>query len=131
MKTKNVILIGALLGLGYVMYKNSKAKASSSNSTTDDSSGGGGSSAPGGYEGLSYHPIIPGMSNPTPGPIEVVVTPLPPKPVKTRVTINSLQQVQEASDLPKPNVTNTPSPVSTNVEEPLVKTTTNDLYLKK
>jgi hypothetical protein len=28
MKTKNVILIGALLGLGYVMYKNSKAKAS-------------------------------------------------------------------------------------------------------
>jgi hypothetical protein len=131
MKTKNVILIGALLGLGYVMYKNSKTKASANSSTTDDTSGGsvGGSSAPGGYEGLSYHPIIPGMSNPTPGPIEVVVVPLPPKPIKTKVVIDNLQQVKDLELAP--SVSTSPPIVGITPSEPLIKNNDEKLYLKK
>jgi len=68
MKTKNMILTAGLLGLAYLVYKNSNAQPTEQ--STDDTSGGGGG---GGAFPLSYHPVLPAISNPIIAPIEVVV----------------------------------------------------------
>jgi hypothetical protein len=57
MKTKNIIITAGLLGLAYLVFKNSKQE---SDATQEDTSGGGG--AGGGGFPLGYHPIIPPLA---------------------------------------------------------------------
>ena len=74
MKTKDLILTGALVGVAYLLYKNSMLQQSEQ--PTDETSGGGGG---GGGFPLSYHPILPAISNPVIAPLNVVVPPLKPR----------------------------------------------------
>ena len=112
MKTKDLLLtVGLIAGAYYLLNKNSKPK----NDTSDGSEGGG--SAPGGGGGgafpLGYHPIIPAISNPTPGPIEVVVVPVPPKPRPRNIENQIGSPIVEPDLMPKPNTNDTPAPSST------------------
>jgi hypothetical protein len=85
MKTKDLITIGALVGVAYLLYKNSMLQKSEQQSEqqTDETSGGGGGG--GGAFPLSYHPILPAISNPVIAPLNVVVPPIKPR-------INRLEQ---------------------------------------
>jgi hypothetical protein len=103
MKTKNMILGGGLLVLGYLIYKNSKNVIET---TTEDTSGGGGGYGGGGMMGGmmgGMYPILPPLAPPT--SINVIVPPIPrpfvnPKPFGTRAEPLYLSNAQEAPDSP-------------------------------
>jgi hypothetical protein len=89
MKTKNIIITAGLLGLAYLVFKNSKQE---SDATTEDTSGGDGGGAGGGG---GFHPIIPPLA-----PLNVVVPPLPPK---NRAVENIPAQYEHELDILQPN----------------------------
>lgn len=107
MKTKDLILTGALVGVAYLLYKNSMLQQSEQ--LTDETSGGGG----GGGFPLSYHPILPAISNPVIAPLNVVVPPLKPR-------VNRLLQtppVREVAESTTPSSGTITNPNATQQEE--------------
>jgi hypothetical protein len=110
MKTKNIILSAGLIGLAYLVYKNSKQKTEV---LQEDTSGGGGGIGGGGIGGGvigGVYPILPPiMGQPN---INIVVPPVPrpfvnPRPYGTRSEPLSLSQVEEAPDVPSTSNSNT------------------------
>jgi hypothetical protein len=121
MKTKNIILSAGLLGLAYLVYKNSKQQPSTTETPTETSpeeTGGGGGIGGGGGGAfpLPYHPIIPAL--------EVVVPPIPrPRPVKELI---SPSQLIEETDIPRPRtgvITPRPNPTPTTISTPVAENT--------
>jgi hypothetical protein len=113
MKTKNLLLtVGIIAGAYYLLNKNSKPKNDASDGSESGGSAPGGGGGGGGFP-LGYHPIIPAMSNPTPGPIEVVVVPIPPKPKPRNIENQIGSPIVEPDLMPKPNTNDTPAPSST------------------
>ena len=97
MKTKNIIITAGLLGLAYLVFKNSKQEE---NATQEDTSGGGGAGGGGGFP-LGYHPILPPLA-----PLNVVVPPLP----KVRTVVNLPAQYEHELDILQPNPAQTEQP---------------------
>ena len=96
MKTKNIILTGVLLGLGYLVYKNSNKQSDATDETATDDGSGGGAGGGGSMGGGGM--LVPPM------PIHILVPPLPPK-VRTVISAPAIYEGQLEVIQPRPRNT--------------------------